>query len=686
MRERGEYQPVVAITFYSKQTKGKEPGYYTGIFNEENRQAVLSLQEGLRKAAETSKLPKPAPKVEITLYLVPQWKDGQTHTEEEYRAAKEAMIRQAQEFYGPEITIKDFMTNPGSTANQEAFLEDCESMGSIADLVKTRVITANAGRPCLQTDCNTVWADNDFEKLYQLTFGQDGDAYNASRCSEVYVSAHNKLVFTNPHSTLPGILGETLDEYCGYANDRCAKGDTWEKSSTCNGVYDRAFCEGMARQGVTYRVRVDDKYNPGTTFDFYPAKISDPRYKLMSVVIACQRESWRAGGPKDPTVALLTDAGPEKPQIKIQGVDYDYFHFKSLVRVLTNVPSWHLDPEKYKYGRETGDEFADAEKARNAFVSSQNLTLCMKIFADYYNEAKRKSPASLQTLANLIPETEAGNKLCMVLFNCTAAELHANPQRDVIFIPAEGGEDLQAQQQTLKAALHVNSDPNVLTVQAEVSVIKAQKTLKEAIDNPSRANADAAVRTATYALEAECARIKASRGDSVISEPSKTIELSRKLLLEVTYELGTSALTNQELAIKASTVVKMANEVCNVADNQVDITKVVAARKILAVAKLTEKLETTVKPAEKESLKQQIQKAMGEVEKARQDVIHASKIAAKAKFALWDATSAQKKITDSISADITAVNKMHNQLQGKRLALRPTRLKLRPTRLNMRQK
>lgn len=45
---------------------------------------------------------------------------------------------------------------------------------------------------------------------------------------------------------------------------------------------------------------------------------------------------------------------------------------------------------------------------------------------------------------------------------------------------------------------------------------------------------------------------------------------------------------------------------------------------------------------------------MGEVEKARQDVIHASKIAAKAKFALWDATSAQKKITDSISADITA--------------------------------
>jgi hypothetical protein len=430
--------PVAAITFYSKQTHGKPPGFYQGILSEENKKDVLRLKEGLEKAAkERGETP---PKVEITLYLVPDSDSSQTHTSREYLEAKAEMIKKAREFYGCDIVIKDFLLDTKVTSDELEFLQGCKSMGSIADIVKTRTIIENKGRPCLQTDSNVTWANNDYDKLYQLTFAQNKDAFNASRCSEVYVSAHNKLVFTSSDSKLPEIFNKTLIEYCHKY-----KNDSWHKDPRCNGVYDFAFCEGMAQHGLTYRVRVADRNKPGETFDFYPARLDDDRFKLMSTVVPCQRESWRAGmSTLDPVVQELTGQlelpqGGKKPplEVNINGVDYGYFHFKSLVRVFTNIPSWHAEENNCKHVGQTKDFFVGAERVRNQFIEKQDIKLSMKIFATYYNTVKEKwgnheldsKDNPLITLSNLIPETEAGDKLCQALFNCSAKELHQDPNR-----------------------------------------------------------------------------------------------------------------------------------------------------------------------------------------------------------------------------------------------------------------
>jgi hypothetical protein len=428
--------PVVAITFYSMRTS-VSPGYHEGIFSKRDVDDVFRLKDGIQNAA--LERGQEIPTVEITLFLVPNWKEGETYTSEEYVRAKEAMLIRARDEYGEEITIIDFL-NTNVTWDELDYLVGCESRGSIADLVKTRTIIDNAGRPCLQTDNNVTWANNNFAKLYDLTFLLDEDAFNSSRCSDIYVSAHNKLVFTGSGSQLPAIFQETLVEYC-----KVYKTDEWHKKDGCNGVYDFAFGEGMCRHGVTHRVRVKDKWSPGT-FDFYPANLHDSRYKLMPLVIACQRESWRAGMPPPPPAVAELTGGLElsggrgkKPAVEIEilGVKYGYYHFKSLVKVFTNEPSWHEDEDKHRYLPQTEDPFHGAEHARNLFVSKQDTVLCLTVFAEYYNKVKVEIDAgrmvygsqALLKLAVLIPLTEAGDQLCRELFGCTAQELHDNPDR-----------------------------------------------------------------------------------------------------------------------------------------------------------------------------------------------------------------------------------------------------------------
>ncbi|WP_454781983.1 hypothetical protein [Legionella sp. WA2022007384] len=435
--------PVVAITFYSKRTD-TPPGYHPGILSAGNRQDVVRLKDGLESAAkEKGETP---PKVEITLFLIPNWDKGEDYHSAEYQAARKQMMTDAQKFYGSDILIKDYLNANVSEAELK-FLRNCKAIGSVADIVKTRTIIDNQGRPCLQTDSNVTWANNDFDKLYELTFHANSDAFNCSRCSEVYVSAHNKLLFTGSGSKLPGIFAKTLVDYCTQYDS-----DPWHKDEKCNGVYDIAFCEGMSQYGLTYRVRVDDKYNKDKTFDFYPAALDDSRYKLMPLVIACQRESWRAGMAPPPQAVLELTGGltlpnnAKKPamEVEINGVKYGYYHFKSLLRVFTNIPSWHAEEGRYKYAYQTGDFFKTAEHARNIFVNKQDTLLSMQIFAQYYNAVKQEYEAGrlktgkrpLEVLANLFPDTDAGNKLCAELFGCIVKELHENPVRKAL-VPIE---------------------------------------------------------------------------------------------------------------------------------------------------------------------------------------------------------------------------------------------------------
>ncbi|AHE66031.1 hypothetical protein [Legionella oakridgensis] len=434
--------PIVAITFYSKRNKtGK--GYYDGIFTETERKDVLHLKNGLQAAAKARQ--QPLPQIEITVFLIPNWREGETYRSPAYLAAKKRMLDEARWLYGEGIIVKDFLEDSGVTQEELDFLQHCESMGSVADLVKSRTIIDNAGRPCLQTDSNVTWANNDFERLYELTFLQNTDAFNVSRCSDVYIAAHNKLIFIGSQSKLPEILQGTLVEYC-----RKYKEDPWHMNRDCNGVYDFAFCEAMYKHGATYIVRVNDRYNVNQVFDFYPANLKDSRYRLIPMVIPCQRETWRGGKGEESLAVkellgeLCLEDGSKIPAltIEINGVHYNFNHFKSIVKVYTNCPLWHTFEGNYQYFFQTGDKFKEAKYCHQKFLEKLDKDLCMLVLTAYYEAARtvclaREGETKWNPLRELtklfIKNEEASEALCQRLFNCTVAELHENPDREIIY-------------------------------------------------------------------------------------------------------------------------------------------------------------------------------------------------------------------------------------------------------------
>lgn len=420
-KNKGKKADIVAITFYSKRIINDDKGYHPGVFGDKDH--VHRMYKGFEEAARSHE--KHPPTFEITLFLIPHWESGERYNSPAYIQAKHKMLEDAKKTYGENIIIKDFLADSKVSEAELEFLVDCKSIGSVADLVKTRVIIDSKGHNCLQTDANVTWANNDFQGVYKRTFLIGEDAYNASRCSDVYIAVHNKLIFIGSKSKLPDLCKDRLIDYCeGYKNDE------WHKSPTCNGVYDFAFCEAMYDIGAAHRIFLRDKYNPsGPGFIFYPAKIQESRFKLMPFVIPCQRESWRAGVVIPAEIKILAGLAP----IVINQVLYDYYHFKSLIKVFTNIPSWHQEKDFVQFT--TPSHIEGAEYARDIFIKSQDQNLCLIIMASYYNhvvelsEKKHVSLEVVKTLANLIPETAAGNELCAKIFGCSVADLRDSPLR-----------------------------------------------------------------------------------------------------------------------------------------------------------------------------------------------------------------------------------------------------------------
>jgi hypothetical protein len=409
---------LIAITLYTKQT---ETGFWTGIFKE--KENIMRLQQEFTKAA-VNRERKP-PTVELTLFLVPLDKSEKNLESPEYLKVKNQMLGQAAQEFGPTVIIKDLLQEK-LTDEEKSFLGHTASMGSVADFSKMRALIASQGRNCLQTDTNTCILDSSFQDLYDKTFLQGKDVFNASRCSDFYVAAHNKIIFLGSQSKLPAICETKLIDYCkGYHNNKNHLSD-W-----CNGVYDFAFVESMYEIEATHRVVVPDTRSvDGNIFIYYPAKLTDERYQLMDNVIACQVESWRKTdkNTKEETKKLMA-----LPGIEVDGVgkDFNYYHFKSIVKVFTNLPAWHLNENTVQDFKQRGrlKDFEGAEQARDIFVSKQNKTACLQILGAFYKYVQElkvspeESTAMLKDLAMLIPDTKEGNALTKELFNCNVLAL-----------------------------------------------------------------------------------------------------------------------------------------------------------------------------------------------------------------------------------------------------------------------
>jgi hypothetical protein len=427
--------PVVAVSFYSRRTK-TEKGYYDGIFNPGERDNVTNLIRGLQTAA--LKYGHQPPQLEITLFLVPDWESNETFSSPSYLEANARMLEEAKAYYDHDIDIKDFLKS-GAEEEEYAFLDQCLSMGSVADLVKSRLIIDNQGRKCLQTDANVLWANHDFDTLYKLTFMQNYDAFNASRCSDVYIAAHNKLIYIDATSRFPSLLKQELLDYC-----KTYKDNGLHKSKTFNGVYDFAFTRAMYLHNATYIVSIDDKYNPGKKFEFYPAKLTDPRYTLISMVIPCQQESWRAQSGEESNALkelkgqFLLDSGLKKPafMVEVCGVICGFHHFKSIVKAYINCPIWHSNEINYTNYAETRDKFEYAKYAHQLFVDRLNDDVCQEIMIKYYNavlEAYHRGDFICDPFFELTGLFETGNQasenLCQYFFSCSVKELKENPKR-----------------------------------------------------------------------------------------------------------------------------------------------------------------------------------------------------------------------------------------------------------------
>ena len=432
-------QDVLAITLYSK--TGTELGsedYWKGFLDQ--KENIIRMKEGLEAAKQKLAPGSPPLKTELTLYLIPAWDKGETFDTPAYLARKVHMLKTARDtFDSTGVIVKDLLTETNISEAEKKFLKDLKSMGSTADLMKTRAIIDNQGNRCLQTDSNLEVVHKDYEELYRRTFLQDKDAFNASRCSIAYIAAHNKVIFLSDKSELPAFLAQKLIEYCTKYEV-----DPKHHESSLNGVYDFAFTPAMAEAKAVYTVVVNDTRNPGQKFRFYPADFRDPRYTLMFVVVPNQVESWRA-------VTGLIESEVDKMlrnmRINIDGIDYGASHFRSIAKVFTNVPRWHRSTELGPDGKPTNEllrnddgslMYPGADQSFDIFTAAQNVAIKSVLksilvgFADEISRITKDDPkamkTALQTLVDKIDDNDAARQLIIDVFGDLSAESIHHPK------------------------------------------------------------------------------------------------------------------------------------------------------------------------------------------------------------------------------------------------------------------
>ncbi|WP_115703656.1 hypothetical protein [Legionella sainthelensi] len=338
------------------------------------------------------------PHIVLSALMIPHWKSGENYTGQNYNSDDYQKVKG--EYFGylaekckaEGITVQDFYEE-AATSDEKDYLHQLEALGSTADLIKNRAIINNQGKRHLQIDTNTIIVDR--KAFYNATIGSNiqKDGMNASYYDEsgLYVSPHNKVVYTCEDSKFAGNLARQHDSYVTESKDLLER-----KTPRSNQIYSVGFSKAAMDSGL---VSYNRKYYPqwNNLWGCYAVDCEHPIFEMTKHIVTAINMSWSQGDGKVDYCAALKSVRVSVQSESNETTTLDFPSFSYLIKKYTNPKLPENDREKLLAISDTNYDEVAVTSFVNHVIQSKNISL-------------------FGPLLRTIPNTERGNQLLKELF------------------------------------------------------------------------------------------------------------------------------------------------------------------------------------------------------------------------------------------------------------------------------
>lgn len=339
------------------------------------------------------------PQIVLSALMIPHWKSGENYTGQNYNSEDYQKIKAEYFDYLTEkckaegITVQNFYEE-AATSHEKAYLHQLEALGSTADLIKNRAIINNQGKRHLQIDTNTIIVDR--KAFYNATLGSSiqKDGMNASYYDDsgLYVSPHNKVVYTCEDSKFVGHLAKQHDSYVAESKDLLER-----KTPGSNQIYSVGFSKAaMDSDLVSYNRKYYQQWN--NLWGCYSVNFEHPIFDMTKHIVTAINMSWSQGDGKVDYCAALKGIKVSVQSENNETTTLDFPSFSYLIKKYTNPKLPEDDREKLLAVSDTNYDELAVTSFVNHVIQSKNISL-------------------LGPLLRTIPNTERGNQLLKELFD-----------------------------------------------------------------------------------------------------------------------------------------------------------------------------------------------------------------------------------------------------------------------------
>ncbi|AUH71550.1 hypothetical protein CAB17_05290 [Legionella sainthelensi] len=338
------------------------------------------------------------PHIVLSALMIPHWKSGENYTGQNYNSDDYQKVKEeyfdylAEKCKAEGITVQDFYEEAATSAEKD-YLHQLEALGSTADLIKNRAIINNQGKRHLQIDTNTIIVDR--KAFYNATIGSNiqKDGMNASYYDEsgLYVSPHNKVVYTCEDSKFAGNLARQHDNYVTESKDLLER-----KTPRSNQIYSVGFSKAAMDSGL---VSYNRKYYPqwNNLWGCYAVDCEHPIFEMTKHIVTAINMSWSQGDGKVDYCAALKSVQVSVQSESNETTTLDFPSFSYLIKKYTNPKLPENDREKLLAISDTNYDEVAVTSFVNHVIQSKNISL-------------------FGPLLRTIPNTERGNQLLKELF------------------------------------------------------------------------------------------------------------------------------------------------------------------------------------------------------------------------------------------------------------------------------
>ena len=387
---------IITLSTFSIQDRWVSNKQAGKKFIDEQITNILEMKKSFDEAAIQSGRDKPT--IVLSALMIPQWKRGDSYTDQTYQTIDYLTAKNEYFDYLKEkceasgIVLEDFYSNV-ATPDEKLYLHRLEALGSNADLIKNRAIINNKGNRHLQLDTNTIIVDK--KAFYKATIGSDSqkDGMNASYYDDsgLYVSPHNKVVYTNPNSIFVENLTKSQNAYVSES-----KNNPDRKTPSSNQIYSVCFSKAAMDTGLTnFQRKYYQQWN--NLWGYYPVNLDNPTFKMTKHIITAINMSWSQGEGKVDYCSALKGLKVEVLSDGDEKTTLDFQSFAYLIKKYTNEKLSDEDREKLLALSDTDYDARAIEAFFKHVVSQKNIAL-------------------LGPLLRTIPETTRGKELREKLF------------------------------------------------------------------------------------------------------------------------------------------------------------------------------------------------------------------------------------------------------------------------------